>query len=86
MFNSKFRVKESFILKKPYKGKLKYKGAPKVEIESGYEWKETDRKWKWHNEKQLSRNRKDRIVVLATKAPALIYPKQEQKRHRKYSV
>ena len=28
VFNSKFRVKETLISKKPYKGKLKYKGAP----------------------------------------------------------
>ena len=79
VFNSKFRVKETFISKKTYKGKLKYRGAPEVETERGFEWKETDRNWKWHNEKQLSRNRKERMVVLATKAPALIYPKQEQR-------
>ena len=79
MFKSKFRVKEPFISKKTYKGKLKYRGEPEVEIESGFEWKDTDRNWKWHNEKQLSRNRKERLVVLATKASTLIYPKQEQR-------
>ena len=79
VFKSKFRVKETFISNKPYKGKLKYRGAPEVEIESVFEWKDTDRNWKWHNEKQLSKNRKERMVVLATKASTLIYPKQEQK-------
>ena len=79
VFKSKFRVKEPFISKKTYKGKLKYRGEPEVEIESGFEWKDTDRNWNWHNEKQLSRNRKERLVILATKASTLIYPKQEQR-------
>ena len=78
MFKSKFRVKETLISKKPYKGKLKYRGAPEAEAEKDFEWKETDRNWKWHNEKQLSRNRKEKMVVLATKVSALNYPKQEQ--------
>ena len=79
VFKSKFQIKETFISKKPYKGKQKDRGAPEVEAEKGFEWKETDRNWKWHNEKQLSRNRKERMVVLATKAPALVYPKHEQR-------
>ena len=43
VFKSKFRVKETFISKKTYKGRLKYRGAPEVEAEKGFEWKETDR-------------------------------------------
>ena len=79
VFKSKFRVKETLISKKTYKGKLKYRDEPEVETEKGFKLKETDRNWKWHNKKQLSRNRKERLVVLATKASTLIYPKQEQR-------
>ena len=35
-------------MKMPYKGRLKYRGAPEVETERGFEWKEADRNWKRH--------------------------------------
>ena len=79
-FNSRFQVKEEVIAKMPYKGRLKNRRAPEVESERGFEWKEADRNWKWHiEEKQVSRNGKEIMVVLATIASPSIYTKQKQK-------
>ena len=79
-FNSRFQVKEEVIAKMPYKGRLKNRRAPEVETERGFEWKEADRNWKWHiEEKQVSRNEKERMVVLATNSSPSIYAKQKRK-------
>ena len=46
VFISRFQVKEKVIASMPYKGRLKYKDAPEIETERGFELKETDRNGK----------------------------------------